>query len=237
MYKEVIIMLMIFKRMIPSIFTLGNLIFGLIALLMMIEGNPELGAAFIIVGMLMDGLDGRLARALGVSSEFGKELDSLSDMVTFGVAPAFLAYKLALNELGLVGICFAFSFALCGAIRLARFNVIDPTPGFFIGMPITMAGGILTIIMTYQNIFSTNFLAILTVLLAYFMISSVKYPDFKKIGMPKFLQVSILFLFLFIIFVLKFRELIFFPVIIYILIGLKEQVLICVRFYKSKRSL
>ncbi|SET02048.1 CDP-diacylglycerol--serine O-phosphatidyltransferase [Anaerobranca gottschalkii] len=228
-------MLMIIKRIIPSIFTLGNLIFGLIALLMIIEGNPNLGAAFIITGMLMDGLDGRIARALGVSSEFGKELDSLSDLVTFGVAPAFIAYTLALNELGLLGIFLSFAFALCGAIRLARFNVIDPVPGFFIGMPITMAGGILTIIMTYQNVISTPFLACITILLAYFMISTVKYPDFKKVGMSKFLQASIVFFFLFVIFVLKFRELIFFPVIIYILIGLKEQILILVRFYKSKR--
>ncbi|QNO16649.1 CDP-diacylglycerol--serine O-phosphatidyltransferase [Alkalicella caledoniensis] len=223
------------KRMLPSIFTLGNLIFGLIALLLIIEGEPTTGAAFIIVGMLLDGLDGRIARYLGVSSEFGKELDSLSDLVTFGVAPAFVTYTLALEEFGIIGIMIAFTFPLAGAIRLARFNVVDSTPGFFIGMPITMAGGILTIIMTYQSLIPHRMLAFITLLLAYFMISAVRYPDFKKIGIPKFLQASIVFVLLFVIFVLRFRELIFFPVIIYLLIGIKEQGLILFRYYKSKR--
>ncbi|WP_246451930.1 CDP-diacylglycerol--serine O-phosphatidyltransferase [Alkalicella caledoniensis] len=226
---------MILKRMLPSIFTLGNLIFGLIALLLIIEGEPTTGAAFIIVGMLLDGLDGRIARYLGVSSEFGKELDSLSDLVTFGVAPAFVTYTLALEEFGIIGIMIAFTFPLAGAIRLARFNVVDSTPGFFIGMPITMAGGILTIIMTYQSLIPHRMLAFITLLLAYFMISAVRYPDFKKIGIPKFLQASIVFVLLFVIFVLRFRELIFFPVIIYLLIGIKEQGLILFRYYKSKR--
>lgn len=226
---------MILKRMLPSIFTLGNLIFGLIALYLIIEGEPTTGAAFIIVGMLLDGLDGRIARYLGVSSEFGKELDSLSDLVTFGVAPAFVTYTLALEEFGIIGIMIAFTFPLAGAIRLARFNVVDSTPGFFIGMPITMAGGILTIIMTYQSLIPHRMLAFITLLLAYFMISAVRYPDFKKIGIPKFLQASIVFVLLFVIFVLRFRELIFFPVTIYLLIGIKEQGLILFRYYKSKR--
>lgn len=221
--------------MLPSIFTLGNLIFGLIALYLIIEGEPTTGAAFIIVGMLLDGLDGRIARYLGVSSEFGKELDSLSDLVTFGVAPAFVTYTLALEEFGIIGIMIAFTFPLAGAIRLARFNVVDSTPGFFIGMPITMAGGILTIIMTYQSLIPHRMLAFITLLLAYFMISAVRYPDFKKIGIPKFLQASIVFVLLFVIFVLRFRELIFFPVTIYLLIGIKEQGLILFRYYKSKR--
>lgn len=226
---------MLLKRIIPSLFTLGNLVFGLIAILLIVEGKPHSGAAFIIVGMLLDGLDGRLARYLGVSSEFGKELDSLSDLVTFGVAPAFVAYSLALEDFALLGIIIAFIFPLCGAIRLARFNVVDSKPGVFIGMPITMAGGILTIIMTYQNIVPHRLLAIITIILAYFMISSVEYPDFKKIGISKFLQASIIFVFLFVIFVLKFREMIFFPVAIYLIIGLKEQTLIFVRLYKKKR--
>ncbi len=228
-------MLMMLKRIIPSVFTLGNLIFGLIALLLILNGEPTTGAAFIIVGMLLDGLDGRIARFLGVSSEFGKELDSLSDLVTFGVAPAFVTYSLALREFGITGIIISFIFPLAGAIRLARFNVIDPMPGYFIGMPITMAGGILTIIMTYQNVIPHGLVAIITIILAYFMVSSVRYPDFKKIGMPKFLQVSIIFLLLFVIFVLKYRQMIFFPVGIYLLIGLKEQTLIFIRLYKNKK--
>lgn len=230
-------MLVILKRILPSIFTLGNLVFGLIAIYLIIEGEPTTGAAFIIVGMLLDGLDGRIARYLGVSSEFGKELDSLSDMVTFGVAPAFVTYTLALNEFGIVGIAIAFIFPLAGAIRLARFNVIDVTDGFFIGMPITMAGGILTIIMTYQTLIPHRMIAVIALLLAYFMISSVRYPDFKKIGIPKFLQATIVFVLLFVIFVLQFREMIFFPVAIYLLIGIKEQALIFLRFYKNKRAL
>ena len=79
-------------RMIPSIFTLANLLFGFLALILVIDENYTIAAAMILVSVLMDSLDGKVARRLSVSSDFGKELDSLSDLVSFGVAPAILTY-------------------------------------------------------------------------------------------------------------------------------------------------
>ncbi|WP_353893405.1 CDP-diacylglycerol--serine O-phosphatidyltransferase [Proteinivorax hydrogeniformans] len=225
-----------FKRIVPSLFTLGNLVFGLIALLYIINGDPARGSAFILVGMLLDGLDGKVARFLGVSSEFGKQLDSLSDMVTFGVAPAFLTYELALEIYGIYGLAICFAFPIAGAIRLARFNVIaEETPsGFFIGMPITIAGGILTIVVLF-DIFPQLFVLGAVLFLAYMMISSTKYPDFKTVGIPKWAQLLLVLVILLIVFYFKIPELIFLPITIYILLGLKERLETILQWYKRKR--
>ncbi|WP_350343782.1 CDP-diacylglycerol--serine O-phosphatidyltransferase [Proteinivorax tanatarense] len=225
-----------FKRIIPSVFTLGNLVFGLIALYYTINGDPAGGAGFILVGTLLDGLDGKVARFLGVSSEFGKQLDSLADMVTFGVAPAIVAYELVLNSYGLYGLIICFAFPVAGAIRLARFNVTsEETPaGYFIGMPITIAGGILTVLVLF-DFFPMLFILGAVLFLAYMMISSTKYPDFKTIGLPKWAQLSIVLLILLIVFYFKIPELIFLPITIYILIGLKERLQTIFQWYKRRK--
>lgn len=164
--------------MIPSIFTLANLLFGFLALILVIEGNYKIAAAMILLAVLMDTLDGKVARRLSVSSDFGKELDSLSDLVSFGVAPAILTYQAILYPLqpGYVryfGLSIAIIFALCGAIRLARFNMLNITT-HFVGVPITFAGGFLALLMFFSTMLPWYIYPISMALLAFLMVSTFK---------------------------------------------------------------
>lgn len=171
-------------RMIPSIFTLANLLFGFLALIWVIEGNFTLAAAMILLSVLMDSLDGKVARRLSVSSDFGKELDSLSDLVSFGVAPAILTYQAILQPLQLgyvryVGLGIAVGFALCGAVRLARFNMLNITT-YFVGVPITFAGGLMALLMFLRNMLPWYIYPVSMVILAVLMVSTFKVPKLGK---------------------------------------------------------
>ncbi|HZK56201.1 MAG TPA: CDP-diacylglycerol--serine O-phosphatidyltransferase [Desulfosporosinus sp.] len=170
--------------MIPSIFTLANLLFGFLALILVIEENYTLAAAMILGSVLMDSLDGKVARRLSVSSDFGKELDSLSDLVSFGVAPAILTYQAILQPLQpeflrYIGLTIAIVFALCGACRLARFNMLNITT-HFVGVPITFAGGFLALLMLFRNILPWYFYLGMMAFLAYMMVSSLKVSKLGK---------------------------------------------------------
>lgn len=170
--------------MIPSIFTLANLLFGFLALILVIEENYTLAAAMILGSVLMDSLDGKVARRLSVSSDFGKELDSLSDLVSFGVAPAILTYQAILQPLQpeflrYIGLTTAIVFALCGACRLARFNMLNITT-HFVGVPITFAGGFLALLMLFRNILPWYFYLGMMAFLAYMMVSSLKVSKLGK---------------------------------------------------------
>ncbi|MGZ4123727.1 MAG: CDP-alcohol phosphatidyltransferase family protein, partial [Tumebacillaceae bacterium] len=94
---------MLVRRALPSVFTIGNLFLGIISIIVAFDGKYDVAALLVIIGMLLDGLDGRVARALNAQSEFGKELDSLSDVISFGVAPAFIMYGVVLHHLGWAG--------------------------------------------------------------------------------------------------------------------------------------
>ncbi|TGE32343.1 CDP-diacylglycerol--serine O-phosphatidyltransferase [Desulfosporosinus sp. Sb-LF] len=171
-------------RMIPSIFTLANLLFGFLALIWVIEGDFTLAAAMILMSVLMDSLDGKVARRLSVSSDFGKELDSLSDLVSFGVAPAILTYQAILqpHQLGAVryvGLGIAVGFALCGAIRLARFNMLNITT-HFVGVPITFAGGLMALLMFLRTMLPWYTYPVSMVILAFLMVSTYKVPKLGK---------------------------------------------------------
>ncbi len=107
----------------PSLFTTGNLFLGFWAIIRTLEGQFEIAAALIGGAIVLDMLDGRIARLTGTTSEFGAELDSLADAISFGVAPALLVYRWALDDLPRVGWLAAFLFVMCGVLRLARFNV------------------------------------------------------------------------------------------------------------------
>lgn len=176
-----------FIKTLPSALTLLNLILGMVASLMAIHGRLDEAALLVVVGMLLDGLDGRVARWLHAESEFGKQLDSLSDMVTFGVAPAIIMYEVVLGRLGLIGLILAIWFPMCGALRLARFHVQVNDSHFFIGLPITAAGGILaTMALTKPVIHSASVILPLgMLLLSLLMISGVRYPNFKRAAIPR----------------------------------------------------
>ena len=129
-------------ELLPSAITSVNLLAGVAALIYTLQGSYHLGATMILVAAVLDGLDGKVARKMGISSEFGKQLDSLADLVSFGVAPAMLVFAWQLADLGMPGIAAAMAFVLCGALRLARFNVLNIS-GYFVGIPITLAGAFL----------------------------------------------------------------------------------------------
>lgn len=174
------------RKSLPNLFTVGNLFLGVIAIILVYTEKPALAAIMVILAMLLDGLDGRVARALNVQSEFGKELDSLSDVISFGVAPAFILYVVAFTELNPATAWITTAlFPICGALRLARFNVIEGIPGYFIGLPIPAAGGVLCTLALFHQELNVYVLVASSLLLSYLMVSTVKYPSFKKIGLPK----------------------------------------------------
>lgn len=170
--------------MIPHLFTLANLAAGFYSILMTMQHNFRAAALLVGISLLADGLDGRVARWIRSDGEFGRELDSLADVVSFGVAPAILAYQLGLEGLGPYGFAVAALFPICGALRLARFNIIK-TSGFFIGLPITAAGTLLAALLYYygESLLSHSLLLPgILLALAYLMISTIPYPDFKKVA-------------------------------------------------------
>lgn len=178
---------MLVRRALPSVFTIGNLFLGIISIIVAFDGKYDIAALLVIIGMLLDGLDGRVARALNAQSEFGKELDSLSDVISFGVAPAFIMYGVVLHHLGWIGMVITAIFPICGALRLARFNVATGTTNYFIGLPITAAGGVLATLSLYHGMIPSThiMLPLFMLFLAYLMVSNIKYPNFKKVGIPK----------------------------------------------------
>ncbi|NDD54537.1 hypothetical protein EBZ39_11795, partial [bacterium] len=110
-------------HIIPNLFTLGNAFFGFCSIILAAHGNIVGAAYFILMGALMDGLDGRVARFMKISSDFGTQLDSLCDTVTFCLAPSILLYFWELKKLGVLGVVIAGMFLLSGILRLARFNI------------------------------------------------------------------------------------------------------------------
>src|SRR6516162_4347448 len=125
----------------PSMFTTGNLFCGFYSILHSFHHDFERASYAIILAGLFDVLDGRVARMTGSSSKFGLEYDSIADVVSFGIAPAILAYIWALEPFGRLGFAGAFFFAACGALRLARFNTIaeELPKSYFLGLPIPAA--------------------------------------------------------------------------------------------------
>lgn len=171
------------KSWIPNAFTFLNLSFGILAILATLENNYILSSAFIILAALVDRYDGRVARVLKVSSDLGKELDSLADLVSFGVAPSilvFLVFNLRdLGPSGLLGIIILLIFPICGAFRLARYNATT-FEGIFTGVPITAAGSFMALfVLLTKNVAIPIFIPIsLMFLCSYLMISKFKLKKF-----------------------------------------------------------
>jgi CDP-diacylglycerol--serine O-phosphatidyltransferase len=142
------------KAILPNILTLGNLFLGFNAILMISRDHLLAGSWLIIVAAILDGLDGTVARLVRSDSPFGREIDSLVDTVSFGVAPALLIYRVAAEPLGLAGLLFAFLPLVAGVLRLARFNVASavlPRRRTFQGMPITSAACVMASFNIYMN--------------------------------------------------------------------------------------
>ncbi len=165
---------------VPNMFTFANLACGVLSLLMTFNADYKWASLFIIIAGLIDRYDGRVARFLNVSSDIGKELDSLADLVSFGVAPSILIFHLySYMNLGLIGYVLVLIFPIAGAYRLARYNA-TPFNNVFMGIPITIAGSFLALYSLITVEFNTNpaLSIIFVVLLSYLMISKIQ---FKKV--------------------------------------------------------
>lgn len=170
------------KSSIPNIFTFINLSFGILSILATYEEKYWFAALSIIIAGIVDRYDGRVARFLQVTSELGKELDSLADLVSFGVAPSILMFtSYQFNQVGpkgLLGYALVLIFPICGAFRLARYNTTE-FDGAFRGVPITIAGSIIAL---FSLIANTNAPTIWPILLmmafSYLMVSQVELKKF-----------------------------------------------------------
>ena len=169
------------RRLIPNSISSASLIFGVLSIFKTIEGDFFLAPVFIVIAVIFDSMDGRAARALGVGGgDFGKEMDSLCDMSSFGVAPAIMIYMYGLQDLGLAGQVIAALFAVGGCLRLARFNCnTGVVHGYFQGMPIPAGACFLATYVVSGYQFAPAVLAAVTLVIACIMYSEVKFPDFK----------------------------------------------------------
>ncbi len=171
----------------PNLITAGSLFAGFYVIIASTDGNFVRAAWFILLSAILDGLDGKVARLTGTTSKFGMELDSLADVVAFGVAPGVLLYTWALKPYGKLGWLAAFLYVVCGALRLARFNVQVSTVESkrFIGMPIPAAASIVaTCVLLFFELGGTGTIkkvsmVLLVFLLAYLMVSNIKYFSLK----------------------------------------------------------
>ena len=171
------------KSCIPNVFTFINLSCGILSILSVMNEKYTLASIFILLAGLVDRYDGRVARFLDVSSDLGKELDSLADLVSFGVAPSILIYTLfELNKpgiLSIIGFIILLAFPICGAFRLARYNTAQ-FDGVFTGVPITIVGcfmAFFSLILLLLKIELTNVLTYITIILmilgSYLMVSTI----------------------------------------------------------------
>jgi CDP-diacylglycerol--serine O-phosphatidyltransferase len=196
--------------LLPSIFTVANMFCGYACVVYSMRGGLETAAVFIGIAIVLDMLDGRIARLTGTSTAFGLELDSLADVISFGLAPAVLAFAWGLSELGRVGWAAGFIYVSAAAMRLARFNIQSTTPTdkrYFVGMPSPPAAGVaaatvfawpfaLTQPVDLRQIFSEpapwQALAAVAIMLipGMLMVSTVRFRSFKTINFgwgPSFL--------------------------------------------------
>ena len=233
----------------PNLFTVSSIFCGFYAVVLA-SGTPGPAQLYqatlaIFYGIFFDMADGRVARMTRTQSDFGVQLDSLADVMTFGMAPAVVVHKWALSGLGLGGALVAFAYVACGAMRLARFNVIAaraPTLSkkWFIGLPIPLAAGVLiSLVMFHQRTYARpatrqTHILILILLLSFLMVSNVRYRTFKDIKVGRksiaaFVFAVLAFVTMAVMFQATFALLAFFSA--YVGLGLIEEVI----FFRRRR--
>lgn len=181
----------------PNLLTLSSIFCGFFAILILssepVDDDFYRASLLIIFAMFFDSLDGRVARMTKTQSAFGLQIDSLADVISFGVAPSLLIYRWALYPLGTLGIVICFSFCACGAIRLARFNVLSmrekgapSKPGkYIVGLPIPGAAGFMVSLVVANHVAGGNLMegklvvAGVMLLMSFLMVSTVKFRSFK----------------------------------------------------------
>lgn len=174
----------------PNLLTTVNMFFGFFAIIYSINEEYTWAAYAIVVGAIFDQLDGRVARATNSTSRFGAEYDSLSDLISFGLAPSLLLFLWSLQPFGRLGWLASFFYVACGALRLARFNVQSESveKAYFQGLPIPMAAGIVaSSVLAFQDLAldatRSWILLAMTFLLGFVMVSNFRYRSFKDIDL------------------------------------------------------
>ena len=177
----------------PNLFTTGNLFCGFWAIISVFQEKFFYSAVAILLACVFDILDGKVARLSGATSKFGVQYDSLADLVSFGIAPALLAFSWALRPYGKFGWLAAFLFVVCGALRLARFNVQSASGEvkYFKGLPIPAAASMIALtILLYLRLIETDWVKDIVILvmiyiLAFLMVSNIRYFSFKELDLAK----------------------------------------------------
>ena len=194
------------RYLLPNILTLGGVCLGISSIKFSIDGNFNLAVTLILLAAILDALDGRVARLIKGTSEFGKELDSLTDFVSFGIAPVLVLYFWELNKYGKLGWAIALIFSVCCVLRLARFNLTKTNDqefwksNFFEGVP-SPAGGLLILTPLIFDLAELNFrfdlkiiTPYLTILIALLLVSKIPTPSLKKITISSKTTVFLLLL-------------------------------------------
>ena len=222
--------LRITRSVIPNLFTATNMFCGFLSIITASNGNYNYAAWLIIVAAIFDALDGLVARLTNSSSELEVELDSLSDIVSFGAAPSFLIYSTYLNQFDNVGIILSSLILIAGGFRLARFNVqlVGFEKSFFLGLPIPTAALTITsfVLAFYNDGFAkpySDLVIPLVVILSYLMVSNIRYESVPKFSLKGIKDKPFHFIFLIvavILVLLMYTEGLFYTFILMILIGI-----------------
>ncbi len=175
---------------IPSLFTIANMFFGFFAMIEAIRGHMERAGVLLLVAILADVLDGRIARLTGATTTFGEVYDSLADVVSFGAAPALLAYQWGLWQVPRFGLAVVFLFLVAGSIRLARFSSTAHDDRSFIGLPIPAGAGAIALFVLVsptpvQHPAFIPVVAVFVIALALLMVSNLPYRSFKDLNLRR----------------------------------------------------
>jgi CDP-diacylglycerol--serine O-phosphatidyltransferase len=232
--------------LLPNTLTLCGMYCGFYAIMSAINGNFLHAAWAIILANIFDGLDGWIARLTNTTTRFGVELDSLSDLVAFGVAPSVMIYKWALMPFGRLGWAAAFLFVACGALRLARFNVQTGSSGSkaFKGMPIPGAASILSSVVIFYYVHwegipdKSVMYPLLTIILALLMVSTFRYHGIKEVDFREKKPFWMLIVFVMILFVMLIHPstAIFVFAMVYLFWGIIENIILLVRKQRQKQE-
>ncbi len=230
--------------LLPSAFTVGNIFAGFFAVTAILNGHHGSAAVAIGIAVVLDFTDGYVARLANVTTDFGSQLDSLADVISFGIAPALLIYSWGLPGLGKFASFSAFFFLMCGATRLARFNIQLKDLRHFAGLPIPAAAGFVAAtvhlfkVPPEGEIFTISFAAV-TYMLSLLMISTVRYPSLKHVNLGKGkAHLNVLFLALLVAGVIWYSEQVLMAIAgVYLCTGLVSRAHQSIKFHLRSEEL
>ncbi|MDR0617764.1 MAG: CDP-diacylglycerol--serine O-phosphatidyltransferase [Endomicrobium sp.] len=248
----------------PSLFTCGNISCGYLSIVSSINGNFTQAAWFLIFAIAFDMIDGRIARFTKTTSEFGIQIDSLSDLISFGVAPSVMMYQLVLNSMGKVGLAIAIFFVVCSALRLAKFNVQTQNGivySSFVGLPTPASAGLLiSFVLSYELLIASpgqdltfktipilmknmpiffKAMPVTVVVLSLLMVSNITYLSFKKMDLskPKAFRLLVLLIVLLFLIITFPQNIIFILFSLYVISGILFTGAKYYRAFKQKINL